>query len=112
MQAANAGSYTVLVSNSFGAVTSAAATLTVTPGAVTPQTPAGVGGGAQSRRRRPRRVQKALLVFSRTGDTTAPLTVNYTVKGSAQANVDYKALSGHGDVQAGSGDGEAQGQGG
>ena len=40
VQAANAGAYTVMVSNSFGTVTSAAAILTVTPGPTTPQTPA------------------------------------------------------------------------
>ena len=34
------------------------------------------------------------MVFTRTGETTSALTVNYTVKGNAQANVDYKPLSG------------------
>ena len=93
VQAANAGAYTVVVTNAFGSVVSSAAILTVTPGATTPQTPA-VAVVVRQPQASSATGQKALLVFSRTGETTSALTVNYTVKGSAQANVDYQALSG------------------
>ena len=92
-QAANAGAYTVIVTNAFGSVSSAAATLTVTPGPTTPSTPM-VSVVVRSPQASSVTGAKALLVFTRTGDTTSPLTVNYTVKGSAQADVDYQALTG------------------
>ncbi len=93
VQAVNAGAYTVVVTNSFGSVVSSAAILTVTPGATTPQTPA-VAVLVRQAQASSATGQKALLVLTRTGETTSALTVNYTVKGSAQANVDYKPLSG------------------
>ena len=36
----------------------------------------------------------AAFIVSRTGDTTAPLTVTYSISGSATPNVDYQALPG------------------
>ena len=92
-QAVNAGAYSVMVSNSFGTVTSAAATLTVTPGPITPVTPA-VSVVVREATASSSTGLKGLLVFTRTGDTTSPLTVNYKVTGSAQPGVDYKPLSG------------------
>ena len=44
---------------------------------------------------------KGVVVFTRTGDTGAPLTVRYKATGSAQAGVDYKPLSGTVTIPAG-----------
>ena len=66
VQAANAGAYTVVVTNSFGAVVSSAAILTVTPGAVTPQTPA-VAVLVRQPQASSVTGQRAVLVFTRSG---------------------------------------------
>jgi hypothetical protein len=42
-----------------------------------------------------------VFTVTRTGDTTADLTVNYTVGGTATADADYAALSGSVTIPAG-----------
>ena len=46
-------------------------------------------------------VENAKVIISRTGDTSAAVTVGYKVKGSARAGVDYKALPGTATIPAG-----------
>jgi hypothetical protein len=47
-------------------------------------------------------LKKGVLTVTRTGDTSADLTVAYTVKGSAKAGVNYKPLTGTALIPAGS----------
>ena len=44
---------------------------------------------------------KGVVVISRIGDTTSPLTITYKAKGTAQADVDYKKLPGTITIPAG-----------
>ena len=48
------------------------------------------------------------FVVSRTGDTTQPLTVNYTIGGSATAGTDYVAPAGSVTIPAGAGVGDGE----
>ena len=46
--------------------------------------------------------RNATILFSRDGDTSADLTVNYTLKGTARNGVDYQTLPGKFTIPAGS----------
>ena len=45
--------------------------------------------------------EPATITFTRTGDLSAPMTVDYQLKGKAVAGTDYLALSGHKKIKAG-----------
>ena len=51
---------------------------------------------------------KGVFLFTRDGDATSPLTVNYQIEGSAVSGVDYKALSGVVAMAAGSASAEVK----
>src|SRR5206468_2150432 len=85
VQTLNSGNYTVRVTNSLGFAFSAIAGLSVTvPPAVT--IVASDPSAAEAA------LDPGAFTISRTGSTGAPLTVQFTVAGSANAGSDYVAL--------------------
>ena len=65
--------------------------------------PATVKPRPRRRWQRPlRAAANGVVLVTRTGDTTAPLTVFYKAKGSAKAGMDYKPLPGQVTIPAGS----------
>lgn len=82
---ARPGLVRLLADGAPGVVTTPAVSLT----AQTAQVPADGSGGP------------ATVAFTRSGDSSAALKINYSVRGSATAGVDYAALSGHKKMKAG-----------
>jgi hypothetical protein len=94
-QPADAGDYTVVVSNTVGVATSAVATLTVIVPPTVTVTASDVFAsepGANTGR----------FTFARTGDTSAVLVVHYAISGTATPGGDYAALAGTATIPAGS----------
>jgi uncharacterized repeat protein (TIGR01451 family) len=87
VQPANAGNYTLVVTNVAGAITSAVAVLAVR----VPPTVTVVASDANASEPGP---DTGTFTFNRTGSPTQELTIYYTVSGSAGAGSDYIALSG------------------
>ncbi len=91
----HAGNYTVVITNLAGSITSSVATLTViVPPTVTvvASDPTASEPGANT----------GTFTFTRNGDDSADLVVNYSVSGSAGPGSDYTALSGTVTILAGS----------
>jgi uncharacterized repeat protein (TIGR01451 family) len=86
-QPADAGAYTLVVTNAAGSVTSVVATLTV----VVPPTVTVVASDANAAEPG---ANTGTFTFTRAGGTASNLTVNYVVSGTAGAGTDYSALSG------------------
>jgi len=86
-QPADAGQYSLVITNAAGSITSAVATLTV----VVPPTVTVTATDANASEPG---ANTGTFTFTRTSSTASNLTVNYTVSGTAGAGVDYTALSG------------------
>ncbi len=85
VQPANAGAYTLVVTNAAGAATSVVATLTV----IVPPTITVVASDAFAAEPG---ANTGTFTFSRTGSTASDLVVNFNVAGSANPGSDYVAL--------------------
>lgn len=96
---AKAGTYSAIVSNSAGFAKSANATLTVNPPPTTAKPMVSVQAGQATT------VEGATtpgtFVISRTGGTTAGLTVNFALSGTASNGVDYVTVSNTANIAAG-----------